>query len=208
MREVALLDGLNEFLSHHVLGPGRQELLSSALRDLDMQAEQTRTERIATIKKSIADLDTRKKRLIRTLEVTSDDDGEPDQELIQDIKNRRAEIKAERAKLAAELETLEEQVNDQQNPDLLRLLPVGACDLDALPEDLARKLFEALRVEIHYNKTDNTAVCRITLSGETLPALQQTTQESGVVLPSRRQRARSMAPIPTRTRRIRKGRGA
>jgi hypothetical protein len=66
------------------------------------------------------------------------------------------------------------------------LLPVGACDLDALPEDLARKLFEALRLEIHYNKTDNIAVCRITLSGETLPALQQTTQESGVVLPFKR----------------------
>jgi hypothetical protein len=69
-----------------------------------MQAEQTRSERIAAIKKSIADLDARKKRLIRTLEVTGDDDEEPDQELIQDIKNRRAEIKAERAKLAAELE--------------------------------------------------------------------------------------------------------
>jgi hypothetical protein len=38
-------------------------------------------------------------------------------------------------------------------------------------------------LEIHYNKADNTAVCRITLSGETLPALQQTTQESGVVIP-------------------------
>jgi chromosome segregation ATPase len=116
----------------------------------------TRTERIGAIKKPIADLDARKKRLIRTLEVTGDDDEEPDQELIQDIKNRRAEIKAERARPAAELETLEEQVSDQQNPDLLRLLPVGACDLDALPEDLARKLFEALRLEIHYNKTDNS----------------------------------------------------
>jgi site-specific DNA recombinase len=126
VREVALLDGLNEFLSHHVFGPYRQELLSSALRDLDMQAEQTRTERIAVIKKSIADLDARKKRLIRTLEVTGDYDEEPDQELIQDIKNRRAEIKAERAKLAAELETLEEQVNDQQNPDLR----VTACLVD------------------------------------------------------------------------------
>jgi site-specific DNA recombinase len=195
VREVALLDGLNEFLSHHVFGPYRQELLSSALRDLDMQAEQTRNERIAAIKKSIADLDARKKRLIRTLEVTGDDDEEPDQELIQDIKNRRAEIKAERAKLAAELETLEEQVNDQHNPDLLHLLPVGACDLDALPEDLARKLFEALRLEIHYNKTDNTAVCRITLSGETLPALQQTTQESGVVLPFKKPTGKKHATI-------------
>jgi hypothetical protein len=90
-----------------------------------MQAEQTRTERIAAIKKSIADLDARKKRLIRTLEVTGDDDEEPDQELIQDIKTRRTEIKAERAKRAAELETLEEQVNDQQNPRPALLAPGG-----------------------------------------------------------------------------------
>ena len=190
VREDALLVGLNEFLSHHVFGPYRRQLLSSALRDLDTQAEQVRTERIAAIKKAITDLDARKKRLIRTLEVADGDDDEPDQELIQDIKTRRAEIKAERAKLAAELEALEEQVNDQQNPDLLSLLPVGACDLDRMPEDLARKLFEALRLEVHYNKTDNTAVCRITLSGETLPALQQTTRESGVVIPLRRSTAK------------------
>jgi hypothetical protein len=36
---------------------------------------------------------------------------------------------------------------------------------------------------MHYNKIDNTAVCRITLSGETLPAVQQAVQESGVVIP-------------------------
>jgi DNA invertase Pin-like site-specific DNA recombinase len=187
VREVALLDGLNKFLSHHVFGLYRHELLSSALHDLGAQAEQTRTERITAIKKSIDDLDVRKKRLIRTLEVTGDDDDLSEQELIQDIKNRRAEIKAERAKLAAELETLEERINDQQNPDLLRFLPVGTCDLDAIPENLARKLFEALRLEIHYNKTDNTALCRITLSGETLPALLQTTREAGAVIPFKQQ---------------------
>ncbi|GAA3882533.1 hypothetical protein GCM10022243_53940 [Saccharothrix violaceirubra] len=103
-------------------------MLSSAPHDLDKQTEQNRHERIAAIKKAIADLDARKKRLIRTLEVTGDDDEVPDQEFIQDNKNRHTEIKAERAKPATELETLEEQVNDQQNPYLLRLLPVGACD--------------------------------------------------------------------------------
>lgn len=132
VREPALLDGLNDFLTHHVFGRYRHHLLASALRDLDTQAEQTRTERVAAIKK--ADLDARRKRLTRTLEIGGGDDDELDHGLIQDIKNRRAEIMAERADLTAELETLEEQVNDQPNPDLLDLLPIGTCDLDALPD--------------------------------------------------------------------------
>ncbi len=173
VREAALLDGLNKFLNHHVFGPYRQELLSSTLRDLDMQARNKRAEAITH---AIADLDARKKRLIRTLEVVDGDNDEPDTELIQDIKNRRAEIKAERAKLAAELADLEDQANNQQDTDLLRMLPVGNCDLHALPDDLTRKLFEALRLEVHYNKADNTALFHITLSGATLSAIQQTRQ--------------------------------
>lgn len=182
VREPALLDGLNDFLSHHVFGRYRHHLLASSLRDLDAQAEQTRTDRVAAIKKTIVDLDARRRRLTRTLEVAGGDEDEPDHELIQDIKNRRAEIAAERAELTVELEALGLQGHDQPNPDLLHLLPIGSCDLDALPDELARKLFEALRLEIHYNKTENTALCRITLSGETLPALQQTASAAGVLM--------------------------
>ena len=52
-------------------------------------------------------------------------------------------------------------------------LPVGRVDLDRLPESLARALFEALRLEIHYDKTTNRAICRITLSGDTVEAARR-----------------------------------
>lgn len=181
VRERALLDGLNEFLSTYVFGQYREELLVATLRDVDAQAEETRRERVAAIKKSITDLDARKRRLIRSLEVASGDDDEPDEELIQDIKNRRAEIKAERADLATELERLDVEVNEQPNLALLEQLPTGASELDAMPDELARKLFEALRLEIHFNKVNNTAVCRITLTGETVSMVQQTIEEGGVM---------------------------
>lgn len=59
---------------------------------------------------------------------------------------------------------------------LLGVLPIGAYDLDALPDDLLRKLFGALRLEVPFNKIDNAALCRITLSGETITAAQTTSR--------------------------------
>lgn len=37
--------------------------------------------------------------------------------------------------------------------------------VDQLPEELARALFEALRLEIRYNRDTRTATCRVTLTG-------------------------------------------
>jgi hypothetical protein len=54
------------------------------------------------------------------------------------------------------------------NPDLINALPITDIQIDQLPEDLARSLFEALRLEIHYNKHTNTATARITLTGQTI----------------------------------------
>jgi site-specific DNA recombinase len=180
VREVSLLNSLHEFLTHHVFGPYRHSLLASTLTDIDRQAEHARAQRITTIKKTITDNDTRRKRLIHTLEVTDD----IDQDFIQDIQNRRAQMKAENTKLQTELDELEQHIHEQPNPDLLNVLPVGTCDLADLPEDITRRLFEALRLEVHYDKQSNTAVCRITLTGETIPAVQQAASD-GVVVPLR-----------------------
>ncbi len=93
-------------------------------------------------------------------------------------------MKAENTKLQTELDELEQHVHEQPNPDLLNVLPVGTCDLADLPEAITRRLFEALRLEVHYDKQSNTAVCRITLTGETIPAVQQAAND-GVVVPLR-----------------------
>jgi hypothetical protein len=46
------------------------------------------------------------------------------------------------------------------NADLLDALPEGELLLEDLPEDVARRRFEALRLEVHYNKYANPLKCR------------------------------------------------
>jgi hypothetical protein len=87
------------------------------------------------------------------LELT--DDIDPG--LLADISRRRTELAAEHTAITEQLRALRDAAHDQPNPQLINALPVGACDLDALPEPLARQLFEALRLEIHYDKRTHTA---------------------------------------------------
>ena len=61
---------------------------------------------------------------------------------------------------------------------LLAALPVGEVDLDQLPDELTRALFEALRLEIHYDKTTNQDVCRITLTSHTVSSAAQTARDA------------------------------
>lgn len=62
------------------------------------------------------------------------------------------ELATERTRLRERLHQLHTMQQQRSNPELFELLPVGVCDLEALPEHLARRLFEALRLQVHYNK--------------------------------------------------------
>jgi len=68
---------------------------------------------------------------------------------------------------------------------LLAALPVGALDLDQLPDHLTRALFEALRLQTHYDAATNTATCRVTLSADTINAAAE-----------RQPARRSLSPLP------------
>ena len=92
-----------------------------------------------------------------------------------------------------------QQIEQSVNPDLLDTLPViGPIDVDLLPENLVRRLFEALRLEIRYDKTANRATCRITLFGSTMPAAQRAAHDAVVipVQPAGERRGRA-ADIPS-----------
>src|SRR5690606_33539334 len=54
---------------------------------------------------------------------------------------------------------------------------VGSIDIAALPDEIARRLFESLRLEIIYDHTARSAVCKITLIGETIDMVAQATTE-------------------------------
>ncbi len=57
-------------------------------------------------------------------------------------------------------------------------------DLAQLPDDISRRLFEALRLEIRCDGRTNEAVCTITLSGETIEAVSRTAHAGAVPMGS------------------------
>ncbi|GAA1895384.1 recombinase family protein [Streptantibioticus ferralitis] len=181
--EAGMVEGLNDFLATRVFGEYRQELLDTNLETLDTVQRQERAERIASLHRAIAEDNTKSKRLVRNLELVE----QPDQEFIRDINERRAELRKHRIGLEQQLARLEDEVQQAPNPDLLSRLPITPVDLTKMPDELCRQLFEALRLEIHYDRTTNLATCRITLTGETIPAVSQTTSEA-VVVPFQRGR--------------------
>jgi site-specific DNA recombinase len=180
LREDILLDGLSGFLSQRIFGTGRQYLLDASLKAMDKARQRERQQQRAALARAIADNKTRSRNLIRSLEAAE----EPDQELIRDVNERRAELRTERARLEAELAGLDEELAQAPNPALLDQLPVSAVDLSELPDDISRRLFEALRLAISFDHTREQVTFTITLTGDTIDVVRQVAEAT--VLPFRR----------------------
>ncbi|WP_435120022.1 recombinase family protein [Amycolatopsis thermoflava] len=187
VRERNLLEGLTAFLAAQVFGPYRRELLDASLRTIDDNAQQERQDRIIALRRSITETETKSKRLVRSLEIADD----VDQAFIRDINERRAELRSHKEDLERQLAKAEDEVQRAPNPTLLDYLPVTPIDLVELPDELSRRLFEALRLEIHYDHNTRTATCRVTLLGDTINAVSRMTQEA-VVIPFPKQKGPAM----------------
>jgi hypothetical protein len=80
--------------------------------------------------------------------------------------------------LERQLPAAEEQAHHTHNPDLLDHLPIAAVDLNGMPDETTRRLFEALRLEIRYDPASRIARCSITLTGDTIDAVSRTSHEA------------------------------
>jgi hypothetical protein len=132
VREGAITDHLNTFLNRHVFSDYRRSLLATS--DIDTTAR--RDQQLTALRRDIADTETKSKRLIRSLELVD----EPDQELIRDINECRAELREQQAQLRDRIEHLEADDLLTPNPALIDVLPTGYTEVDQLPEPLARAL--------------------------------------------------------------------
>jgi hypothetical protein len=90
-----------------------------------------------------------------------------------------------------QLVEVEDEVHRAPNPTLLDHLPITPIDLADLPDELSRRLFEALRLEIRYDYNTCTATCRVTLLGDTINAVARTSEEA-VVIPFPKQKGPAM----------------
>jgi site-specific DNA recombinase len=184
VREDHLLDGLARFLSEKVFGPYRHTLLDASQQARAQAARHEQASKAQALRRAIADTDTDAdadaRRLIRNLELA----GDLDQDFIRDIKERRAELRAHRGDLERQLAAAEEQAHHTDNPVLLDHLPIAAVDLDGMPDQTTRRLFEALRLEIRYDPASRIARCSITLTGDTIDAVSRTSQDVMTAVPS------------------------
>jgi site-specific DNA recombinase len=177
VREDHLLDKVNAFLSDHVFGAYRRQLLDANIRHLDAAAAREREQQVAGLRRAITDIDVKIKRTIHNFELVDD----PDEDFVRDINERRAELRTQRDRLATQLAEVEQRILAAPNPDLLDALPVMKIEVEQLPADLARALFEALRLEIRYDRDTHTATCRITLTGSTINAASRTAHDAAVI---------------------------
>ncbi|QIS02327.1 hypothetical protein F5X71_08330 [Nocardia brasiliensis] len=162
VREQDLLEHLGTFLNEQVFGAYRRAALESG--DADSDAEDEGQRKREALRAQIADVEARMRRLVRNLELLDD----PDPDFAADINQRRAELNDERARLRGTLAAVEAEVVETPNLNLIDALPTGYVDIQALPYELARQLFEAFRLEVRYNKTHHRAKYRVTLTGQTL----------------------------------------
>ncbi len=169
VREDRLMDGVSDFFARRIFGSARKVYLDRALADSENTAVGEHQAKAEALRRAITDIDVRRTRLVRTLEMTDDPTGD----LVQDIQNRAAHLAEERVAKQRELHDLEQARPTQTEPELLDEIPVGSADLALLPEAVLRRLFDAFRLEIHYDKPTNTATCRATITSDTLCAIRQ-----------------------------------
>ncbi|MGW4520007.1 hypothetical protein [Amycolatopsis sp. NPDC004378] len=97
VREEALIAKLSEFLSSQIFGAYRRSLLWHRTRELGESKAKERAQRIATILREIEATELKSKRALRNLELFD----KPDEALIRDVNDRRAELHQATARSSA-----------------------------------------------------------------------------------------------------------
>jgi site-specific DNA recombinase len=174
VREEHLLDGIAEFFADKIFNPKRKIYLDTALAEAEQQRTRDHKEKIQALRHTLDDIETRRSRLIRNLELTDDPDGE----LTRDVRARVAQLGTDKQATLAALAELERTQPIPSRPELLDLLPTGIPDLTKAPEHLLRAHFEAFRLEIHYDKRTNVATCRVTIAADAITAQRHTANQA------------------------------
>ncbi|MEC3974357.1 recombinase family protein [Amycolatopsis sp. H20-H5] len=183
IREDTIVDKLNEFLSAYIFGIYRRSLLGDTARDLGAAAQRERDQRLAALRREIDDNAQMIKNVVRSFALFD----KPTEDLVRDINEQRAELHERKSQLEDQLSEAQEENQQAPNPDLLDALPTGEVLIDELPEDVARRLFEVLRLELRYHKNTNKLKCLATLIGPMIPAARRAGHEA-TALPLGRQK--------------------
>jgi hypothetical protein len=165
-----LLGGVLEVFARRLFSPQRHALLAQDLPKVAGGEVRAWEARVQGLQRTVADLQGRQARLVRTLEERDDPGGA----LFAQIARRLGELDREQQARLAELRGLVAQRPDAdaQAVELLELLPLLTPErLAAAPEPLLRALFERFQLQVRYHKPQNRATVRIALGEESLDGL-------------------------------------
>jgi hypothetical protein len=121
----------------------RSALLAEQLAGSEHVATTDRDDEAGRLQSAINDAQQRRNRLLRSLELADDPDGE----LVNNVNVRLVELRAEIESLTTQLRDVQERPDPTPTPALLDLLPSVGPDLARVPEEHARRLFDAFRLE-------------------------------------------------------------
>ncbi len=164
IRESHVLEPLNNFFADRLFGPSRRELVAAVLPQADDAAWRRHADREQALRTAMSDLTRRRERQFHALEVAES----LDQVFIQGVQARVADLDAQIRIKKDELETHKREAPPRQDSALVDALPVGRCELAALPDATRRRMFEAFRLQLHYDERTHSVRCQVTLTSETI----------------------------------------
>ena len=177
VREDALLTGVLGFLNEHVFGARRVELynqrLAAAIQAVDPKQDR---KRLDTLRRSLADLEARQRRLITTLE-----EHDADGTMFTHVRDRLAELTSQRKATLDEIATVEKRASaspTQAATELLDALPLD-LDLNEVPDEILRPVLEALQLRVNYDGRTNRARCHAVLRADAAPTINRELRRHG-----------------------------
>jgi site-specific DNA recombinase len=176
VRGDVLLGGVLEFFARRLFSPQRRALLAQDLPKVTGNEVTAWEARVHALQRTLADLQGRQARLVRTLEERDDPGGT----LFAQIARRLGELDREQQTKLAQLRAVlgQRPGDDEQAVDLLELLPLLMPErLAAAPEPLLRALFERFQLQVGYHKPQNWATVRVSLSDDSLDGLLTSVQD-------------------------------
>jgi hypothetical protein len=178
VREDKLLELVRGFFTRRIFGPDRYALLATTEAD-EPTVEDATLARATAIRSKIRELERQQANVVKELrEYQSTGDEDIDQEWRGQLRESFAEIAAKRKDLDAQLNALAAgpEAPTASDPRLLDRLPLMEADLERLPEDMERELFDGFQLQVRYHQPTRRVTLRVTIDGDALPRLISVSQ--------------------------------
>lgn len=173
VREDALLPAITEFLSEYVLGPHRRDVLAAHLDPGQAAHAARKAKEKAQLHTRLRRIDKAQDGLIHELETPADPHDKATAALRQRIRARFAELETERTDLQTQLQNLDSDPAQAEDPTLLDELPTLAGRLDQAPPALLAALLQACDIQLLYRRELHQVTIWATITSTTPTTLRE-----------------------------------